>query len=834
MRIFPRRAMSLVSSGSLLIPTLVTAGVVAALSAPAAVASAPTPLPPTLLWQEDFENGTGSSPTPLVGGYTGEGGVTYTADAEWADPDLCNGIVLNGQSSGAYQGCIQPSMDQLRLLAGYIGEHNGDYAADDAVQNHVVAAYTNETPGRLPPDVIAQTSQAVTLSPSAQQNRFITASVWVAATNCRLDDLKDPFLKFQWSSNGTSWTDFGDSVNVCRLPSIENYPPGTDGPTVVTQVFANGGNLRGLPTTSLYVRVINTNEIDDGNDMAWDNLAIYEGTPTLTKEFNSSTLDSGSTYGETFSNLVFTITNSADLSAKAGIAFNDILPAGMRIDSPLDFGVSCPTGTVTAIPGSNAVAVSGVSLPYGGEDPSLSSCTVNVYVTADPTAIYTNDNTNITSPIAILPDTSATLTVVDGAPPGAGATDDALSGPYSQPLSFTPLANDSAGTPTSPYASSSLDRSGMRLCDVAPNQQTPPNCTETLVITDDGEYELNPTTGVVVFTPTSGFIGDAETVRYQVPVDYSFGPNSSDLTDHVEVFDALISPRIGPPGAPDAPAAPASPVALNYSGNGGTCTAPTQMGNAGTSVNTNDGTTCLRPGFEFTGWNTNAAGTGTAYRPGSPITLTGNTTLFAMWRPPSIAAVNDINSTPVNTPVSGSLAANDGAPAGSTFTKLTDPSNGTVVVNPSGSYTYTPNRNFVGVDRFTYQVCMPAPNQTVCATATATITVVGPGQPVASPVVKRVPVGSVTPLKFATKSSITSGSVRIAQHGTSKWGDRVNVPGKGVWILKGKKVTFTPAPGFLGRSTIRYRVIDGDGKAAFSTFTAIRVARPGTINSGVV
>jgi hypothetical protein len=204
-----------------------------------------------------------------------------------------------------------------------------------------------------------------------------------------------------------------------------------------------------------------------------------------------------------------------------------------------------------------------------------------------------------------------------------------------------------------------------------------------------------------------------------------------------------------------------------------------------------------------------------------------------MWRPPSITAVNDINSTPVNTPVSGSLSANDGAPTGSTFTKLTNPSNGTVVVNPNGSYTYTPNRNFVGVDRFNYQVCLPAPNQTVCATATATITVVGPGQPVASPVVKRVPAGTVIPLKFATKSSIKSGSVRIAKQGTSKWGDQVNVPGKGVWNLKGKKVTFTPAPGFLGRTTIRYRVIDGDGKAAFSTFTAIRVAKPGVINSGV-
>ena len=184
MRFFPRKATSLVSSTALLVPTLVTAGLVATVSAPAAVASAPTPLPPTLLWQENFENGTNANPVPLVGGDTGLGSTTYTASTEWANPDLCNGIVLNGQSSGAYQGCVAtPAMDNLRLLAGYIGQHNGDYPAGSAVQNHVVAAYTTETPGRQPPQVMAETNQAVTLTPSAQQNRFITASMRIAATS---------------------------------------------------------------------------------------------------------------------------------------------------------------------------------------------------------------------------------------------------------------------------------------------------------------------------------------------------------------------------------------------------------------------------------------------------------------------------------------------------------------------------------------------------------------------------------------------------------------------------------------------------------------------------
>jgi uncharacterized repeat protein (TIGR01451 family) len=518
-----------------------------------------------LIWQENFENGTGSNPVTLVSGYTGLGGTTYTASAAWADPDLCNGIVLNGQSSGDYQLCAaNPAMDNLRLLAGYIGQHNGDYTADDSVQNHVVAAYTNETPGRQPPEVLAQTSQAVTLNPSAQQNRFITASVWVAATNCRLDE-KDPMLRFQWSSDGSAWNDFGASIDVCRLPSIAPYPDGTDGPTVVTQAFANGGNLQGITTTSLFVRVINTNVIDAGTDMAWDNLAIYEGTPQLTKEFVDPYIDfgpgpDGNGYFD-WSTLTFRITNSADLSAKTGIGFTDNLPAGMTIDDPVYTAVNCPTGTVSAVAGGTSIAVSGVSLPYGGEDPTLSSCTIEVDVIGTPSAIYTNDDTNnIRSPLGILPNTSATLTVVDGAPTGAAATDDALSGPYNQPLSFTPLTNDSAGTPASPYTASSFDMGGMRLCDVDPDE-TPPNCTQTLVFTDDGDYELNPGTGAVVFTPAPGFTGVARPIRYQVPVDYSFsyGPNPNDVADHAEVFDALIEPTIGPPPAP----APSETPSLN-------------------------------------------------------------------------------------------------------------------------------------------------------------------------------------------------------------------------------------------------------------------------------
>ncbi|MCO6055156.1 retention module-containing protein, partial [Pseudomonas sp. MOB-449] len=58
-------------------------------------------------------------------------------------------------------------------------------------------------------------------------------------------------------------------------------------------------------------------------------------------------------------------------------------------------------------------------------------------------------------------------------------------------------------------------------------------------------------------------------------------------------------------------------------------------------------------------------------------------------------------STDEDTPVSGQLNATDPDGDALTFTAGDAPRNGTVVINPDGSYTYTPNANFNGNDSFT-------------------------------------------------------------------------------------------------------------------------------------
>ncbi|QXP66782.1 T9SS type A sorting domain-containing protein [Polaribacter sp. AHE13PA] len=74
--------------------------------------------------------------------------------------------------------------------------------------------------------------------------------------------------------------------------------------------------------------------------------------------------------------------------------------------------------------------------------------------------------------------------------------------------------------------------------------------------------------------------------------------------------------------------------------------------------------------------------------------------------------------------LNGDVTTNNQVPDGSTYSNIgSGPSNGTLEFNADGTYIYTPNENFVGVDTFEYQVCLPAPNTTTCDTATVTITV---------------------------------------------------------------------------------------------------------------
>lgn len=124
----------------------------------------------------------------------------------------------------------------------------------------------------------------------------------------------------------------------------------------------------------------------------------------------------------------------------------------------------------------------------------------------------------------------------------------------------------------------------------------------------------------------------------------------------------------------------------------------------GTLTFNSDGSFVYTPNAGFTGTDTFTyqASNGVSRSLVATVTITVNATN----QPP--VANDDFYATDVNTeltvPAPGVLA-NDTDPNGDPLTAqlVTGPSNGTLELNPDGSFTYNPNLDFTGTDTFTYQ-----------------------------------------------------------------------------------------------------------------------------------
>ncbi len=193
------------------------------------------------------------------------------------------------------------------------------------------------------------------------------------------------------------------------------------------------------------------------------------------------------------------------------------------------------------------------------------------------------------------------------------------------------------------------------------------------------------------------------------------------------------------------------------------------------------------------------------------------------------------NDTFTGNQITGNVKLNDTDPDGNPLTVTTTPSvapqNGTLILYPDGSFSYTPNPNFVGVDLFQYEVCDNG-NPKMCSKAIVTLTVTAPVSTMAdlsltkSVTQKKVAVGDLvtysimvknegqTPATGVTVKDMMPAGVQYQTNATA-FGTYSNATG--IWnigtIPAGQTVTLLISVKVLGQGTFfnRAEVLTMDG-----------------------
>ena len=231
----------------------------------------------------------------------------------------------------------------------------------------------------------------------------------------------------------------------------------------------------------------------------------------------------------------------------------------------------------------------------------------------------------------------------------------------------------------------------------------------------------------------------------------------------------------------------------------------------GTIVVNPDNTVMYTPNADFEGEDTFTY-TVVVSNPDGTTTTETETTTVTITVSPEADIMLDIDTTLEDTPVTTDVFDNDeyeGTTA--VVTSVTPPSNGTAVLNPDGTVTYTPNPDFTGTDVYTYTVTVTnADNTTSTETTTVTITVTGEDDkaPDTATTIEEVPV-IVNVLEndnFSNPDAISVTPVISPSNGT-------------IVVNPDNTVTYTPNADFEGEDTFTYTVVVNNPDSTTTTET---------------
>jgi uncharacterized repeat protein (TIGR01451 family)/gliding motility-associated-like protein len=148
---------------------------------------------------------------------------------------------------------------------------------------------------------------------------------------------------------------------------------------------------------------------------------------------------------------------------------------------------------------------------------------------------------------------------------------------------------------------------------------------------------------------------------------------------------------------------------------------------------------------------------------------------------------------------------------GITVSLDSDVSNGTLTLNPDGTYTYVPDADFNGTDQFTYQVCDTDGD---CDIATVTITV----NPVNDLPVANDDTDSVDENGTLNGTTVLDNDTGLGDGGITVTLD-TDVSNGTLTLNTDGTYTYVPNPNFNGTDEFTYQVCDTDGDCDIATVT---------------
>ena len=160
------------------------------------------------------------------------------------------------------------------------------------------------------------------------------------------------------------------------------------------------------------------------------------------------------------------------------------------------------------------------------------------------------------------------------------------------------------------------------------------------------------------------------------------------------------------------------------------------------------------------------------------------------------------HNTPLVVAAPGVLANDEHACDPTRGVSLADPpQHGTVELQPTGGFTYTPNSGYSGTDTFTYVF-----TNTLLQGPAATVTLT-----VADPPPNRAPTAT-----DGAATALEGGPTQLTLAGTDPDGDPLSYtvtagPAHGTLSGAAPNLTYTPAPGYVGLDSFEFTVEDGRG-----------------------